>query len=42
MGGFPTKILLTILPCLKKPKKNERSKLNAYFKEYYYKKINLV
>ena len=41
-GGFPTHILLTILPCLKKPKKNERSELNAYFKEYYYKKINLV
>ena len=42
MGGFPAKILLTILPCLKKPAKNERSELNAYFKEYYYKKIILI
>ena len=41
-GGFPIQILLTILPCLKKPKKNERSELKAYFKGYYYKKINLV
>jgi len=31
-GGFPTQILLSSCPCLKKPKKNERSELNAYLK----------
>jgi len=29
-------------PCLKKPKKNERSELNAGFKKYYYKKMILI
>jgi len=26
-GGFPSKILLSSCPCLKKPKSNERSEL---------------
>jgi len=41
-GGFPTQILLSSCPCLKKPKKNERSELNGYFKDKDYKRINLI
>jgi len=41
-SGFSTQILLSSCPCLKKPKKNERSELNAYFKKCFYKKIILV